>query len=652
MHKLPATYQAVHTGTSHWLLYAALLALTLLAFEPLRHNGFVKYDDDTYLTANFKVQLGLTRESIHWAFTTGRGANWHPITWLSHMLDYQLFGLNPLGHHLTSLCLHIANTLLLFWLLKKTTRTVWPGAFVAAAFAIHPMHVESVAWLAERKDVLSGLFWMLTIAAYIRYRRRPGPAWYIVVLALFALGLMAKPMLVTLPFVLLLLDYWPLGETQPPRTAKAPSAQSTPATSHLKPSWSRLILQKTPLFIMAAVSSIGTFTVQRTSGAMDFSTYTSFSSRIANALVSYAGYIGKIISPVRLAVLYPYSYRIALSKIALSLLLLAAISAVVLVLNTRCRYLLTGWLWYLGTLVPVIGLVQVGAQATADRYTYLPSIGLFIMAAWGTAQLATQRYRKVLLMASAAMVLGVWLLLTRTQVRVWRDGLTLFGQAVSVTENNFIMHRLFGDELLRRKRLDEAIEHYQKAIALAPRYCSARASLAQALSEKGRFAEAVGQLNEALRLKPTWEEAYNCLGVVYFQQGDIEQAITAWKKALQIKPDFMDVTNNLAWVRATWPEPDIRNPQEAVQMALDVCRPTSYKNPQYLDTLAAAYAACGSFDAAVEAVTKAISLAIAAGEKDFADQIEPRLKLYQLKKPYVEAKYPRPPQAGTFPRTN
>lgn len=625
------------TGKSiqHWFFYICLAALTFVAFEPVRRNAFVKYDDDVYVTANFNVQQGFTCQSIRWAFATNHASNWHPLTWLSHMLDCRLFGLKPLGHHLSSLAIHIANTLLLFWLLREMTGALWRSAFVAAAFAVHPLHVESVAWVAEHKDVLSGLFWMLTIAAYIRYVKRPGAARYIAAVVIFALGLMAKPMLVTLPFVLLLLDYWPLERI-------GLSVQKGHAR-RLVVELSRLAVEKVPFFVLAAVSSVITYVVQQGGGAMEFGRNIPAGWRFANAFSAYVGYIGKMIWPAGLAVLYLYPGQPSWSKPLLSFFLLAAISAAVYAAR-RHRYLVTGWLLFLGTLVPVIGLVQVGVQTVADRYTYLPSIGIFIIAAWGTAELLGRlkhpdyiRIISGLLGAAVPMgLLGVWVFGTRAQVRIWQNGLTLFSHAVEVTENNFDMHRHLGDELFRQKRVDEAIKHYQKAIELQPSYYGARASIAKGFAKQGRFAEAFQQLAMALELKPDWVEAYNGFGYVYFLQGDLAQAVASWKKALEIDPDFADAANNLAWAAATRQQPGVGNPQEALQLALQACKLTGYMQPPYLDTLAAAYAASGDFARAVETAGRAARLAAAAGEKEFSSQFESRLKLYKAGQPYIE----------------
>jgi len=387
------------TSNKYWSLYIclALVLATFIAYEPMRHNGFVNYDDDVYVTENRNVNRGITAESVFWAFTNPHRSMWHPLTSLSHMLDCQLFGLVPFWHHLTSLLFHIAGTLLLFWILKRMTGAVWLSAFVAAVFALHPLNVESVAWVAERKSVLSSFFWMLTIAAYLRYAERPGIDRYLLVVLVFCLALMAKPMVVTLPFALLLLDYWPLGRFQWGRQSREESSmqsESAKVSYRNSPSW-RLVVEKIPLFILSAVLSVITFIAQKSGGAVMWTDSLPLNFRIPNALVSYLTYIGKMFWPSRLAVFYPHPRgTVSIWLAVVVALLLLALSIWVIRSARSRRYLLVGWLWYLGTLVPVVGLVQAGGQARADRYMYLPMIGLLIIITWGLCELAAKwRYR-------------------------------------------------------------------------------------------------------------------------------------------------------------------------------------------------------------------------------------------------------------------
>jgi tetratricopeptide (TPR) repeat protein len=516
------------------LIYLTLTIATLIVFGQVCRNGFVGYDDPFYLTNNSHVKYGISLESIIWAFTTTLGANWHPLTWLSHMLDCQLFGLNPLWHHLTSVLFHIANTLLLFWILKRMTGKIWASAFVAAAFALHPLHVESVAWAAERKDVLSGLFWMLTIASYIRYTEHPSLGRYLPVFLVFGVGLMAKPMLVTLPFVLFLLDYWPLGRFQWGRSFG----------HQRRPAW-RLIVEKIPLFILSAALSIVTYVIQQSAGAMELGKSYPLNIRISNAAVSYIAYIGKLIYPSRLAVLYPYpGDSLPLWQPIVSLLILVVISAGVI--YTAKRYLATGWFWYIGTLVPVIGLVQIGNQMMADRYTYLPSIGIFIMVAWGAAELVARwRYRETMLGICAGIVLTALSICTLLQVRYWRNGSTLYERAILVTENNYIMHCNYGTSLSEEGLDDEALKHLGVALQINPRYYYVHYGIGTVLLKQEKFAEAIECFNKAIRFKPDYHKAYSDLGVALSRQGKTDQAIENWKRALSLKPDYYPASYNI-----------------------------------------------------------------------------------------------------------
>lgn len=587
-----------------FLIYVALALATIIAFEPVRHNDFVNYDDQRYVTENPHVKAGITRESVVWAFTTPHFGMWHPLTSISNMLDCQLFGLDPFWHHLTNVLFHLANTLLLFGILKSMTGTVWSSAFVAAVFALHPLNVESVAWLAERKNVLSGFFWILTIAAYTRYAEHPSIGKYLLVVSIFSLGLMAKPTVVTLPFALLLLDWWPLGRfqlgSQSPNKA-LPQCESVKVRYQKSSTWP-LVKEKIPLFILAAVLSVITFFTQQSVGAVFPVKHLPLDSRIANALVSYIRYIGKMIYPSSLAVFYPHPIdRLPLWQPIVCFMILAVVSAGIIYKARSRNYLAMGWLWYLGTLVPVIGLVQVGEQAMADRYTYLPSIGIYIMVAWGAAELlAKWRYRKTGLGLTACIVLAALLICTLTQVRYWQNNLTLFGHAVAVTENNYIMHNDYGAALHRKGRLDEALTQYK----------------------------------ESLRIAPQYSRAQNNLGVVYLLKGKTEQAIACWNEALKYKPDNAEVINNLAWVRATQENPNFCDSDKAIQLAKRACDLTNYDKPNTLDTLAVAYAAAGKFLQAIETAKKALQLAEAAGEKELTEEIQKRLQLYKSGQPY------------------
>jgi hypothetical protein len=532
-------------------------------------------------------------------------SNWYPLTWLSHMLDCEMFGTNPLWHHLVNLLFHIANTLLLFWVLKKMTGEIWASAFAAAAFALHPLRVESVAWVAERKDVLSGFFFMLTVGAYVRYAEHPRIARYLLVVLVFGLGLMSKPMLVTLPFVLLLLDYWPLGRF---RWRHERRGQALPPCNSLKLSCGKfsawhLAIEKIPLLVVAASSSVVAFVAQRGAGAMKPGQVLPLDFRISNAIVSYIRYVGKTFYPRHLAVLYLHPhYGWSRWQIAACFVILIVVS-IVAICATRRRYLAVGWLWYIGTLVPVIGLVQVGAQAMADRYTYLPSIGINIIVAWGAADIfAKRRYRKIWLGASAGLLLIILLAWTRIQVRYWQNELTLFGHAVEVTERNYVMHANYG--IVLRK--------------------------------DGQFEEAIQQSAKALQISRKNYQPLENLALSHYMLGKVDLAITYWYKALEFDSDWLSPLNSLAWVLATTDDKNLQNPRDAVKFAVKACELTNYQNAGAMDTLAAAYAAAGRFAEAVETAEKAIKLATSANDKKLTLEIQKRLQLYRAGQPYID----------------
>jgi len=583
-----------------------LTVITAAVFCQVYTFEFVDYDDLQYVYRNPNIQAGITLRSIKWAFTTGYASNWHPLTWLSHMLDWELFGDNPAGHHLINLIFHIANTLLLFLVLKQMTNSLWPSAFAAALFALHPFHVESVAWIAERKDVLSTLFWLLTMAAYLRYVKRPSIVSYTLALSSFGLGLMAKPMLITLPFVLLLLDYWPLARVPAEEAVgKTNRRNKKHADRRFYPStFYHLVREKIPFFVLSAVSIIVTFLVQRSGGAMKVVKTLSLDLRIFNALVSYISYIAKMFYPSRLAVLYPQAVtKLPMWQPLLCLLVLAGVTAATIYAARRRRYLLVGWLWYLGTLVPVIGLVQVGAQSMADRYTYLPSIGIFIMVAWGAAELfISLNLRKIVPTVSATIILAALIICSRMQLRYWQDSLTLFSHAVEVTRDNYIMHSNYG----------------------------------KVLNDKGRFNEAIEHFKQSLRINPKYVRAHVNLGIMYYYEGNVKQAIVHWNTALSLEPNNVGALNHLAWLRATQKKPEFRNPDQAVYLARRACGLTNYREPNLLDTLAAAYAAAGNFNKAIKTAERALELCQFPTQEALKEEIKGRLGLYKAGKPYIE----------------
>ena len=516
------------------LISIVLVAATFVAYEPIRHSGFILLDDQWYVTDNPHVTGGITKQSIVWAFTKSYASNWHPLTWLSHMLDCEIYGLNPLGHHITSVLIHIANSVLLFWVLRKMTGIIWPSAFVAAIFALHPVHVESVAWASERKDVLSGLFWMLTMLAYARYAERPNFKRYVLVLLAFAMGLMAKPMVVTLPFVLLLLDYWPLGRFL-----------------NFKRSLPNLLLEKVPLFVLSAVSSVITFVVQKQSGAVVGLENWPFYIRAVNAVGCYFNYVIKMLYPKGLAVFYPVPEKMTIDAAALTV-----IGAAILLVRWRQGrpWLVVGLLWYLGTLVPVIGLVQVGEQIMADRYTYLPSIGVFIIIAWAASEiLAKLSHPKPVAAGAIAAALIAMVLLTRIQAGFWQDSGKLYKHALAVTKNNYFMLDGYGLYLCKQGKYEEGMRYFEQATSIAPNFMPVWDNICTTLLVQKRLDEAINCLIEALQKAKDWPYSYRLssrLGWAYEQKGDLGLAETNFRKALAMNPDFEPAQTGLASVLA------------------------------------------------------------------------------------------------------
>ncbi|MDH3838255.1 MAG: tetratricopeptide repeat protein [Desulfobacteraceae bacterium] len=525
------------------LICLFLVIATLAVYWQVKGYEFVNYDDSRYVYNNGYVQAGLTLKGVIWAFTATHASNWHPLTWLSHMLDCQLFGLNPGWHHLTNVFFHIANTLLLLFVLRRMTGALWRSFFVAALFALHPLHVESVAWVAERKDVLSTFFWLLTMWGYARYVERPGLGRYLLILLFFALGLMAKPMLVTLPFVLLLLDYWPLERFQ---FGGAETIGDSHGDSQLGSTAHRLVWEKIPLFLLTVVSSVVTFLIQQSSGAAGSLVQYPLVVRIANGLVSYARYIGKMILPSHLAVLYPHPGMLPWWQVAAACLLLVSISLLVIKSAKRRPYFVLGWLWYIGTLVPVIGFVQVGAQAMADRYTYVPLVGLFIMISWGVSELVAElHYGKIGLAAIGVAILSILMGTTWFQVRCWKNSITLFRHSLDVAGESYVVHNNLGNALLSKGRSEEAIAQYRKALRLKPDFMLWYYNWGNALVTQGKLDEAIRRYSEALLIDPDYAEAHNSLGVALLHKGEINEAITHFREALRIRPGNIVVYTNL-----------------------------------------------------------------------------------------------------------
>jgi protein O-mannosyl-transferase len=674
------------------LVSIVLVAAVFAVFGQTLHHGFLNYDDPSYVFENPGLARGTTVERVAWAFTTGHAGNWHPLTWISHLIDYALYGLQePGGHHLTNVLLHAASALVLFLALRRMTADFWPSALAAAVFAVHPLRVESVAWVAERKDVLSGLLFMLTLWAYAGYATRArSAARYSAVVALFALGLLAKPSIVTLPFVLLLLDYWPLGRFQQRNQSGGLPGRSLAG----------VILEKVPLAILAAGSCVATWIAQ--SHTIEVCCVVALPWRIANAVVAYVDYLIQFIWPTNLAVMYPHpGATLAPWKIAVAAAVLTAISAGVVLWRRRAPYLAVGWLWFLGMLVPMIGLVQVGWQARADRYTYLSQIGLCIMLAWTVHRAAAawrvQREAFVASLAAVAVLAGVaW-----RQTALWGDDVAFWQHTLDCTEKNYIAHYHLGMALTERPdhdyakaveqlekakaiepndakiynalglalgrlgRSDEAIAAYQCALKIDPRLAPAELNLGAALKKAGRIDDAIAHFRNALAIDRHSAMAHNNLGAAMEAQGDLVGAILCYAKALAIRPNYPEARGNLAvamqllantpaalvrwrewiaiwpqdyvllneaaWVMATSNDPALRNGKDALELAQRAAQLTSYGEPTILGTLAAAYAEVGQPTNAARTARRAVEIALQQGQRDLAKIIEARLPLYEKK---------------------
>jgi tetratricopeptide (TPR) repeat protein len=535
------------------VLVLALALATVAAYWPVGRHDFVAYDDDRYVADNRHVRDGFSRAGLRWAATTYEGDNWHPVTWLSHMLDGQLFGRRAGGHHLTNLWLHVLNTALLFALLRRMTGSRWRSALVAALFALHPLHVESVAWVAERKDVLSTFFGLLALHAWAGWVARPGPARYGLVVLSFALALLSKPMLVTLPAVMLLLDAWPLG-----RLGAGPGA-----------AWA-LVREKVPLFLLSIACAAVTVVAQHQAGAMRTLEEIGLGARLATAVVGWARYLVAMVWPVDLAVLYPHPGHWPAGAVAGAAALLALVSLLVAATWRRRPALAVGWLWYLGTLVPVIGLVQVGVQSHADRYTYLPLVGVFVMAAWSLGRVDVGRpRRRVVAAVGATALVATLLVLTRLQLRHWRDSRALFERAVRVTSGNAVAHSNLGVVLRNAGDIAGAVRHFEEAIRIDPRFAGAHANLAEAFAVQGRHAEAAKRYRAALHLDPDLAVARNGLAGALVREGRLEQAAAHLRAALRREPGWPDGHYNLGLVLAAQGRPEEAQAAYGRALALD-----------------------------------------------------------------------------------
>ena len=660
----------------------ALALATLLLYLPVAWHGFINYDDPDYITRNLQVQRGITVDGVQWAFTTFYASNWHPIAWLSHMLDCDLFGLDPGPHHLVNVLLHTVNAVLLLALAYRLTRRLWGAAAVAALFAWHPLHVQSVAWAAERKDVLSTTLWLAALLAYEAYTRSNSLAsppdkgdrtrhtgsqrwiWYGLTLLLFAMGLMTKPMLVTFPFTLLLLDFWPLERLQLPWGGKGVSAKAGVPLP-------RLMLEKWPFFLLSAAACVVTFQAQRAEAVIALERHP-LSERVGNALCSYGHYLLKTVWPMDLSVIYPLPDRVAWGWVVVSAAFLVAVSAYAWLTRESRPHVLSGWLWYLGTLVPVIGLVQVGGQAMADRYTYVPLIGFFWamaveIGAWSERHPRAGRYVTICAGLSLVVCLG----LTSRELRYWRNSETLFQRALAVTRDNAVAHSNLGaayeedgrrtealaeyQEALRLNpglsqahnnaasllenlgRFDEALLHYQEAVKLKPMAWQAQANLAACLARQGRVAEAMQHYDTAKHLLPRDPRPAYAMAKALLLANQTEQAVQRFHEALNADPNHVQSLVYLSRVLASDPNPQFRNGREAVRLAEQAMALSPGNQPFLMDTLAMSYAEVGRFPDAIALLMKAEEQSRAAGDTNGITEIESRLRLYQSSQPYRSA---------------
>ena len=632
-----------------WLSWTVCLFLALAVWavfgRTLRHE-FINYDDNGYVYENPAITQGLSWGGVLWAFTHINHSEWFPLTSISHMLDCQLYGLNAGGHHLTNVLLHAATAILLFLVLRDMTGAFWRSAFVAALFAIHPLRVESVAWVTERKDVLSGLFFVLTLGAYVRYVRRPfKPGRYLLVLGLFSLGLLCKAMVVTLPLVLLLLDYWPLGRW--PAGWQTPSGPERLNNSARRscPAFRALILEKTPLLLLAGAGCAATWLAARNAAPVLAVQGLTLPYRLGNALAAYVDYLGHMLYPVGLAVLYPHP-RNALPawEVGWSVLVLSVISAGVAAWRRKCPYLLVGWLWYLGMLVPVIDNLQAGDQARADRYTYLPQIGLYIMAAWGAVDLCgAWRYRRLVLPSVAAAILGGLMAGAYVQSGYWKNSISLWTRTLACTSGTYMAHFNLANALAEQGKLDAAIEHYERALQLKPDYAQTHNNIGKALADRGKPGEAIQHYERAIQLKPDYAEAHNNLGVMLARQGKLPEAIQHYERALQLRPDYAQAHNNLGLVLAR---------QDDLGQAIQHYKRALQLRPDYAeahDNLGNALSTQGKFDEAVQHCERAVRLSpgfaqahydlgkALAGQGKLGEAAQHYKRALQLKPDFAEA---------------
>lgn len=637
--------------------------------------NFVEYDDPEYIRMNPQVQAGLTWPGVKWAFTTDYASNWHPLTWISHMIDCQLFGLKPAGHHLTNILLHTLNVVLMFLVLLRMTGATWRSAVVAALFAWHPAHVESVAWVAERKDVLSTFFGLLTLFAYVVYvekskiKNRKSKIFYALSLFCFAFSLLSKPMLVTFPFLMLLLDYWPLRRMQLGGVETA--SENSPDLPVSQKKISALLVEKIPLLAMSFAVCLLTVHAQGKAGSVMSLQKLSFAARLEHAMVSYAKYVNMMIWPHDLCPFYPFSGAPPLGHAVVAFVILCAISLAALQWLKAAPYFPVGWFWFLGTLVPVIGVMQVGSQYMADRYTYFPYTGLFIAVVWGAAQVwESRKLPRIILNAGTVGVLVACVVVTTNQLSYWRNTTALFEHAAKVTKNNFMAYTILGGEYALAGKYDEAIQLLQASIKLVPNHPATHLYLGESYLDTGKIPEAIESLSTAVQLRPGAAVAHRKLGVALLRAGrvddafgqftaatqlepndakshcqlglicsqrkDISGAIAHYQATLAVQPNNTEALNNLAWIYAANENAAFRNGALAVELAGRACALTQNREPMLLGTLAAAYAEAGQFDNAVNTAIQARDLAYSNNQKEVAQRNEQLLVFYRSNRAYHE----------------
>jgi Flp pilus assembly protein TadD len=602
--------------TQKILIVLALAALVWIVFGQTTHFDWVRYDDHDYVYRSTRVTSGLSFTNIAWAFTHFHAANWHPLTTLSHMLDCQLFGVNPAWHHFSSVVIHALATIALFFALDSLTGKIWRSAFVAGVFAIHPLRAESVAWIAERKDVLSGLFFALTLLAWCNYARRKSVARYLIALLAAALGVLSKPMLVTIPFVLLLIDYWPLNRFQNEKVIS-------------------LVIEKIPFALFAVFSAAATVLAQH--GQIDTFGF-SLSLRLENAIVSYVIYLRQLIWPVDLAVLYPHQETFfPLRVIAGCAALLIGLSAIVIVFRRRFPFLFTGWFWFVGMLVPVIGIVQVGRQGHADRYTYLPLIGIPIAFVWLVAELTVRwRFRKQIGALVSAVVIIALSACAYHQTTFWRNADSLWPHTLAVTTNNDGAHLAFATSLFAEGKTEEAIAHARTAAEIRPANAGVYGEVPVGLEGKA-LDEAILFWSARVENEPNNIGARNTFGVLLVQKHQTRAAIEQWESALALNPNDGNAQSNLAWVFATAPDSSLRNGTRAVELAERALKLAGGVNPILHRTLAAAYAESGRFDDAIATAERGRTFAEREGNRELADEFTTVLARYRQHQPMRDA---------------